>query len=294
MLSGILFAVCMKESVKAKHIVLLAGDEEYRSEEGLPQLAAILSVRHGFKCTVVFSRNERGEIDPNEHHNQPGIEALDSADLCVMLLRFREWPDEQMAHFDRFVQSGKPIIALRTSTHAFDLRTGPYERYGWQSKTWVGGFGRQILGETWISHWGEHGKQGTRGVSVAEHAILKGVSGVFGKSDVYEAHPPRDATVLMVGEVVSGLSENDSAAVGVKTNSLGTKQGINDPKMPIVWTRGNKVACTMGAATDFLNEGLRRLIVNSAYWSLGMEVPARADVSLVGEYSPSPFGFRKT
>src|SRR5690349_19896191 len=75
-----------------KNIVLLAGDEEYRSEEGLPQLAKILSLRHGFRCTVTFSINDKGEIDPDRHDNQPGLESLDSADLVVMLLRFREWP----------------------------------------------------------------------------------------------------------------------------------------------------------------------------------------------------------
>src|SRR5882672_1968230 len=69
---------------RGKHIVFLTGDEEYRSEEGLPQLAKILAVRHGFKCTVLFSINQNGEIDPTIKNNEPGIEALDSADLCVM------------------------------------------------------------------------------------------------------------------------------------------------------------------------------------------------------------------
>src|SRR4249920_250391 len=82
-----------------KHIVFLTGDEEYRSEEGLPQLARILAERHGFKCTVLFSINpQTGAIDPQTKNNEPGIENLDSADLCVMLLRFRAWPDEQMKH----------------------------------------------------------------------------------------------------------------------------------------------------------------------------------------------------
>ena len=58
---------------KGKHIVFLAGDEEYRSEEGLPALAKILAARHGFKCTVVFSINQEGEIDPNTKNHQPGI-----------------------------------------------------------------------------------------------------------------------------------------------------------------------------------------------------------------------------
>src|SRR6184192_4114032 len=79
---------------KGKHIVLLSGDEEYRSEEAMPMLAKILAVRHGFKCTVLFPMNPAdGTIDPVIQTNIPGMAALDSADLCVMALRFRELPD---------------------------------------------------------------------------------------------------------------------------------------------------------------------------------------------------------
>jgi len=280
-----------------KHIVLIAGDEEYRSEEALPQLAKILSQRHGFKCTVLFSIDDRGEIDPERRDNQPGLQALDSADLCVMALRFRQWPDKQMQHFDDYFKRGKPIIALRTSTHAFDIKNGPYEKYGWQSKEWAGGFGKQVLGETWISHWGDHGSQATRGILVSSHALLRGVRDVFGTTDVYEAHPPPDAQILMRGEVVAGLLPSDPPATGHKKTQSGEERGINDPMMPIAWIReqasGKVLACTMGAATDFLNEGLRRLVVNGAYWGTGLRIPSNADVSLVGDYKPSPFGFGK-
>src|SRR6266705_514882 len=125
---------------QGKHIVFLTGDEEYRSEEGLPQLAKILAVRHGFKCTVLFSVNPKtGEIDPNTKNNEPGIAALDSADLCVMLLRFREWPDAQMKHFVDYYLAGKPFIALRTSTHAFSYggkSESAYKKFHWQSQEW--------------------------------------------------------------------------------------------------------------------------------------------------------------
>ena len=103
-----------------KHIVLISGDEEYRSEEGLPMLAKILSQRHGFKCTVLFSLAADGTIDPNNGGSLAGSEALDSADAIVMLLRFRHWPDEAMARFEKAYLAGKPIIGLRTSTHAFN------------------------------------------------------------------------------------------------------------------------------------------------------------------------------
>src|SRR5437588_5375645 len=141
---------------RGKHIVFLSGDEEYRSEEGLPQLAKILAVREGFKCTVLFAIDPKdGTINPDVRDNLPGAAALDSADAVVMLLRFREWPDEQMKHFVDAYLAGKPIIALRTSTHAFNYEknaASPYAKYSYNNKEWAGGFGRQVLGETWVAH----------------------------------------------------------------------------------------------------------------------------------------------
>src|SRR6476646_5902966 len=134
---------------KGKRIVLVSGDEEYRSEQALPQLARILADRHGFDCTVLFAIDPKdGAINPNYQQNIPGLEALDTADLLVLFTRFRDLPDAQMKHFVDYVESGRPIAALRTATHAFDLKSSKtYQRYSWNSKEWDGGFGRQILGE---------------------------------------------------------------------------------------------------------------------------------------------------
>src|SRR6185436_6855608 len=138
-----------------KHIVFLSGDEEYRSEEGLPMLGKILAMRHGFKCTVLFSINPKdGTIDPTVTTNIPGVEALASADMVVMLLRFRELPDEKMQYFVDYLNAGKPIMGLRTSTHAWSYgkkKQSPFAKYSWDSKEWAGGFGQQVLGDTWIS-----------------------------------------------------------------------------------------------------------------------------------------------
>ncbi len=286
---------------KGKQIVLLSGDEEYRSEEGLPQLAKILAVRYGFSCTVVFSMAKDGTIDPTVQDNEPGIAALKTADICIMLMRFRHWDDVQMGTFVDYVASNKPILALRTSTHAFAFPTNSATKFGrlsWNSQEWPGGFGRQILGETWVDHWGQHGVQATRGViepGKADHPILQGVGEVFGTTDVYEAHPPADAEILLRGQVVEGLNPTDPPATGTRKTANGKTQGINDPMMPILWTRkrghGHTVTCTMGAATDLLDEGLRRLLVNSVFWQLGLTVPPKADVRLVGQYQPSPYGF---
>jgi hypothetical protein len=285
-----------------RHIVFLSGDEEYRSEEGLPMLAKILAQRQGFDCTVLFSINPAtGDIDPDCQTNLPGIEALDKADLCIMLLRFREWPDERMKHFVDFLNAGKPIIALRTSTHAFAYsrnKNSPYAKYDWSSSQWPGGFGQQVLGDTWVSHHGDHGSESTRGLineKFKEHPVLRGVTDLWWPTDVYTvSHLPADAQVLVWGQVLSGMKHDDPPVTGPK----------NDPLMPLVWVREYKsdsgkiskiVATTGGAAVDLQNEGLRRLIVNSCFWTLGMEnkIPAKADVEYVTPYNPSFFGFGK-
>jgi hypothetical protein len=177
---------------KGKHIVLVSGDEEYRSEEALPMLGKLLAERHGFKCSVLFAIDpESGEINPNEQTNIPGMATLDSADFVILGLRFRELPDGEMKHLVDYVEAGKPLLGLRTSTHAFRYSRdpeSPYAHWSFNSKKWDGGFGRQVLGETWINHHGKHGGESTRGrieEAHAEHPLLRGVEDVWGDTDVY-------------------------------------------------------------------------------------------------------------
>ncbi|GMQ80424.1 MAG: ThuA domain-containing protein [Planctomycetia bacterium] len=277
-------------------IVLVSGDEEYRSEEGLPMLGKILAVRHGFRCTVLFSIDPaNGIIDPNKQTNIPGLEALATADMMVIATRFRELPDAQMKFIDEFVQSGKPIMGLRTATHAFQYRRNKasrYAKYDFRSTAWPGGFGQQVLGDTWISHHGHHGHESTRGVidsAQADHPILRGVHDVWGPTDVYTIkNLPPDATVLVHGQVLSGMKPTDPP-------------NTDKPTMPLVWTRpftgaagktARVICTTMGASVDLQSEGLRRLLVNACYWGLGLEdqIPAKSNVDYVGSYQPSFFG----
>ena len=283
-----------------RHVVLVAGDEEYRSEEALPMLARILAVRHGFRCTVLFSQNEAGEIDPEARDRIPGLEHLADADLCVLFTRFRALPDDDMRWIVDYVKSGRPLIGIRTATHAFAYdgeSTSRYARWRWNAPDWRGGFGRQVLGETWVAHHGHHGSESTRGVipdTAREHPILRGVSDVWGPTDVYAIRDlPEDALVLLEGSVRAGMTP---AARAVDDER-------NAPRMPIVWLRERvvegadakqRVVCsTIGAATDFESEHLRRLFVNACYWAVGSEakIPEHSDARLVGPYEPTPFGF---
>ena len=124
------------------------------------------------------------------------------------------------------------------------------------------------------------------------HPLLPGVTDVWGPTDVYGVKGlPDDATVLLRGSVLTGMKPDDAPVAGKK----------NEPMMPVAWVRdrkldngkSQKVICsTMGGATDFVEPGLRRFVVNSAYWACGLPVPTKLDVEPVGEYKPSNFGFK--
>jgi hypothetical protein len=279
--------------------VFVSGDEEYRSEETLPQLASILAARHGFKCTVLFAIDPKdGTIQPNQRDNIPGLSALKTADLLVIFTRFRDLPDEQMKLIADYVESGRPVVGLRTATHAFDIKDGKtYARYSWRSPAWDGGFGRQVLGETWINHHGQHGKQSTRGViapGMKDHAVLRGIrdGDIWGPTDVYAVRLPlpEGCQPLVLGQVLGGMQPSDRPVAG--------KQ--NDPLMPVSWIRSYQAApgktarvftTTMGASQDLESEGLRRLLVNACYWAVGLEdkIEPGSKVGLVGSYRPRPF-----
>jgi hypothetical protein len=289
-------------SGRGKHIVLLAGDDaEYHSEEALPALAKILAVRYGFTCTVLFSINpDDGTIDPHEKRNIPGLEALKTADLLILFVRWRDLPDDQMKYFVDYVQSGRPIVSLRTGTHPFWFKTSKtYEKWSWNSTVpgWEGGFGRKVLGETWVAHHGKHGQQSTRALFTPDaesSPILRGIRDgeIWTSTDVYEVRLPLPATCrpLLLGQVLSWVGPDAEPVPGP----------VNNPMMPIAWTNtfttdtgkeARVLTTTMGAADGMENEALRRLLVNAVYWAVGMEskIPPKANVALVDVYRPHSF-----
>jgi type 1 glutamine amidotransferase len=286
---------------QGKHIVLVAGDDEYRSEESMPMLAKILSSRYGFKTTVIFPiEPSTGDVVPNFQNNLPGLEQLETADLLILLIRFRELPDEQAHYLEKYLLAGKPIIGLRTSTHAFAYQKNKgskFAKWDWMSTVpgWEQGFGKRIFGETWINHHGVHGKEGTRALidgvkQTANHPVLRGVKDIWGPSDVYGIKDlPANAEVLVYGQSTAGM--NDQAPL-IWEKSV----------MPLVWTKpyqleggkqGMAFASTLGASLDFQSPDLRRLVINASFWLLGEGdvVTSDLNVDYVGTYQPTPFGF---
>lgn len=273
-------------TANGKKIVLVSGDEEYRTEETMPMLGKILSQKYGFDCVVLFAINpEGGYIDPNFQKNIPGTEELDSADLMIIGTRFRQLSDDQIANFAEYLNAGKPVIGIRTATHAFrgEAKTGDFK---WSE------FGLKILGEKWVNHHGQHKKEGTRSVTITSngsHEIMRGVGEIFATTDVYgianlDAYA---VTLFLRGEVTDSLDPSSKAVAGKK----------NDPMMPLAWlreyvapdgkTKGQAFCTTLGASVDFADEDLRRLIVNTSLFLTGRKVPAKGDVEPVDPFAPS-------
>ena len=278
---------------KGKHIVFLAGDHEYRSEESLPELARILAKHHGFKCTVLFNIDKAsGEIVAG-NSNMPGMEALDTADLAVVFLRFQNFPSEQMKHLDDYLNRGGPIVGLRTATHAFKMNANdPFSKYSYDSKAtdYELGFGHQVLGQTWVGHYGKNHAQSTR-ITIIDgkksHPILSGVKDIWVQAGGYVGKPV-DGEVLTMAQPLNGMTP--------KSHADETK-----PPMPSEWTRtyrcasgktGRVFTTLYGTPEDILNDGYRRMLVNGCYWTLGMEASIKPDanIAFVGTFKPNTFG----
>ena len=281
---------------RGRHLVFLAGDHEYRSEEALPALARILARRYGFRCSVFFTTNPAtGFIEPGSSHIA-GLEALGKADLMVVFLRFQDFPDREMQHIVDYLGRGGPVVGFRTATHAFQIKRpdAPFLKYTWRGgdDAYPGGFGRQVLGETWVSHYGTNHKQSSRfrlERGQRDHPILRGVADVWVRSGGYTAAPIEGSTVLALGEILDGMAPDSPAAPGKEA-------------FPVAWYRsytgttgmsGRVFTTTHGASQDLLNEGFRRLSLNGVLWAVGLESSIRPtdDISFVGPFSPTPFGF---
>jgi hypothetical protein len=285
---------------KGQHIVFVTGEEYYRSEEGMSMFAKIMSRHHGFKCTVLFATDPAtGFINPNQAQSIPGLAALKEADLMVIFARFRELPDADMKYIVDYVDAGKPVFGIRNATHAFRYSaksTSPYKNWSFRDKEWPGGFGQQILGDTWVAHYGKFQKESTRAdvnPKQQDHPVLRGVADtMFVHTDVNSVVrlKPNDV-VLFNGRVLSGLNPTDPLVTD-------KRKGV---RMPWAWFRnytapsgnmGRSFTTTAGASLDFLNEDLRRLMANAMLSLTGHEeqIPEKTNVDFVDPILPKPTG----
>lgn len=283
-----------------RHVVLIAADQEYRSEEALPMLAKILATHHGFDCTVLFAVNGEGLVDPTQkirwqdetvEHHIPGLEKLADADLVILFSRLITLPDDEVRRIIDYLDSGRPVIGIRTANHGF-LGNFPYEIDGKRIR-----FGEDVLGGSFREHHGGWHREATRGILVEDqrdHPILRGVEDLWGPSDVYRTYPkegglPEGCTALVLGQPL-------------KNREPDGEPNTDKEALPVAWTKtwtgstgktGRVFHQTMGSARDFRCADLRRLTVNAAYWCLGLEdrIDPERSVAPVDPYDPRESGF---
>ncbi|MDB4282871.1 hypothetical protein N9882_04440 [Akkermansiaceae bacterium] len=283
---------------KGKHIVFIANDHEYRSEETCPLIAKILAKHHGFKCTVLFGVDEDGNIKGGGTPI-PDIEVLKEADLLFFYTRFMTLPDKQADALVDYFERGGPTIGLRTSTHCFNGQKGKWAKlnFNHNGADYLGGLGEQIYGNTWHGqrgqgHYGQNHKKGARISPIAgvTHPILTGVSPLHAYSGAYISRPPEESTPLLEVQVLKTFGPSDELEEGKETVNAG-------------WSRDHYVApsgakkdarvvyTSFGASEDLADENSRRFLVNSTFWALGLEDSIKPDlnVSFVGGFNPSPY-----
>ncbi|AMV36466.1 ThuA domain-containing protein [Planctomyces sp. SH-PL62] len=278
---------------EAPHVVLISGDEEYRSEESLPMLARILDETHGFRVSVCYALNEQGKVDPNVLTNIAGLEALDDADLVVMYTRFRKLPDHQLDRIRKYAESGRPIMGFRTATHAFRYDGGPHAAE--MNEAWE----RKVFGQKWITHHGHFGDGLEMLTAVSPepsavgHPTLRGVTPFETYSWLYHVEGGGDA---LEGDCTRLL-------IGKALKSGHAKEFDRFPETnPVAWTKTYTGASgkparvfftTLGHPFDFKAESMRKLALNGVFWALGLEEKIPADgvkADFVGPYEPNNSG----
>ncbi|WP_165248841.1 ThuA domain-containing protein [Paludisphaera soli] len=288
-----LVARAADEPAKKPHVVLISGDEEYRSEESLPMLARILDETHGFRVSVCYSMNAEGKVDPNALANIAGLEALDDADLVVMFTRFRKLPDDQLERIKKYADGGKPMMGFRTATHAFKYDGGPHAAE--MNEAWE----RKVFGQKWITHHGHFGdgEEMLTAVSIntpeAGHPALRGVKSFEAYSWLYHVEGGGDS---LEGECTKLL-------IGKALKSGHAKEFDRFPETnPVAWTKTYTGASgkparvfftTLGHPFDFRAESMRKLALNGVFWALGLEEQIPADgvkADFVAPYEPNNSG----
>lgn len=250
----------MAQNDKKPLVIFVAGDHEYGGEETLPLIAAELEKNYGIRTKVL-----KASPNQNAEKNIPGLEALEEANLAVFFLRWRQLPTEQLAHIEKYLKTGKPVMGFRTTTHAFNFPKG-HESERWNA------FGEFVFGAP--PGWGgkanhtHYGHESTTDVSViakaAKHPILRGVAPSFHVASwLYKVQPDYPATGaewLLMGKAIN-------------PNKTATEN-------PVAWTWKNSYGAktfltTLGHPEDFQIEAFQRLIINAIHWELGKKVPKK-------------------
>ena len=231
---------------KRPRLAFVVAEDEYETEKTLPRFAREQLGKH-FSVEFVFGSE-------TDRHDIPGlVEALEDADALFVSVRRRVLPPEQMDAVRRFVEAGKPVLGIRTASHAFSLRNQqPAEgRAAWET------FDADVFGGNYTNHYGKGPDVRVEAApGVEDHPILAGVDlqNLTSRGSLYKVSPlAKTAQSLLLGSIP------------------------DQPSEPVAWTNkratgGRTFYTSLGHPADFEQPEFNRFLRNAVYWSAGVKV----------------------
>jgi uncharacterized protein len=279
------------EIIPGSKIVFVTGEREYRSEESMSMIAQLAKRELNADVKVCYALDTKGMIDPNITNNIVGLEALSSADLMVLYIGDQTLPEDQLKYILDYVDSGKPIVGFRTSTHAFNYKKDSEKEY--LNEDWP----REVFGQKWIADHGQFldGVDPLTEVNFytnqKEYPVLRGIKPFLAFSSLYHVENNGepiygDYVALLTGRSLrSNYAESQEYPTDNPVAWIKTYTGKSGSPARVFFT-------TLGHPDDFKESAMRKLSLNGVTWALGMEATIPADgfnVEIAG-YEPSLIG----
>ena len=237
-----------------KRIVMIIGENEYSTWETLPEFARRELVPRGYQVSSVLASPTDG--DPNFKN----FEAIRDADLIVVSVRRRTPPEAMMKLLRAHVAAGKPVVGIRTASHAFQATPASAELASWN------GFDLEVLGGRYEGHYNNKPPAAPHSLieivrTNAAHVVLTGVPSTPFRvtSHLYKSRGLAPTVVPLLQGQVEG-------------------QGIVEPVAWVNTAEDRRVFYTsLGNVDDFKLLAFRRLLLNGILWCLRDPVPPATD-----------------
>ena len=214
-------------------VCLISASNEYHSDTSLIQFKQYLESHYKAYCSLIQGHGKLNRF--GETRDLPGLESLERSDVVLLFTRRVTIPKDQLDRIKRYIDSGKPVVAVRTASHGF--------------QEWLE-FDKIFLGGNYQGHFGLEFKQTvTPAPTVQNHPVLEGVGQIISSSSLYKTAPLASDTELLM---ISSTPQS---------------------RQPSAWTRlykGGRIFYTsLGAPEDFKNPYFLQLLVNALFWTAG-------------------------
>ena len=206
-------------------IHMISGSREYKSQPSLEEFAQHLEENYNVTVTASWGHDGIKELE--------NLDALKKAELMIVFARRMKLSDEQMEIIRGHWLAGKPIVGIRTASHAFSNEDNQI-------------FDREVLGNHYSGHHGKEQVKVTNEAERQEHPVLAGVE-PFSSTKLYKCGElPKTTTVLQIGDI-------GKASYPVTM--------VNE------YNGGRVFYTSLGVPGDFQDENFRRMLTNAIFWT---------------------------